>query len=57
MKAKTNIGLDKSQRDNLAKKLNELLANYMMFYQNTRGLHWNIKGDKFFELHLKFEEL
>ena len=28
-----------------------------MFYQNTRGLHWNIKGDKFFELHLKFEEL
>ena len=34
MKAKTNIGLDKSQRDNLAKKLNELLANYMMFYQN-----------------------
>ncbi len=57
MKAKTNIGLDKSQSDNLAKKLNELLSDYMMFYQNTRGLHWNIKGDKFFELHLKFEEL
>ncbi len=29
----------------------------MMFYQNTRGLHWNIKGENFFELHLKFEEL
>jgi starvation-inducible DNA-binding protein len=29
----------------------------MLFYQNTRGLHWNIKGEKFFELHLKFEEL
>ncbi len=57
MKTKTNIGLDKSQSDNLAKKLNELLADYMIFYQNTRGLHWNIKGDKFFELHLKFEEL
>lgn len=57
MKAKINIGLDESQSDNLAKKLNELLADYMMFYQNTRGLHWNIKGDKFFELHLKFEEL
>ncbi len=37
--------------------MNELLADYMIFYQNTRGLHWNIKGDKFFELHLKFEEL
>jgi starvation-inducible DNA-binding protein len=23
---------------------------------NTRGYHWNIKGDNFFELHLKFEE-
>ncbi len=28
-----------------------------MFYQNLRGLHWNIKGREFFELHLKFEEL
>jgi len=27
------------------------------FYQNTHGYHWNIKGEKFFELHLKFEEL
>jgi starvation-inducible DNA-binding protein len=33
------------------------LANYSIFYQNTRGYHWNIKGEKFFELHLKFEEL
>ncbi len=37
--------------------LNDLLANYSAFYQNTRGFHWNIKGEKFFELHLKFEEL
>jgi starvation-inducible DNA-binding protein len=29
----------------------------MQFYQATRGLHWNIRGEKFFELHLKFEEL
>ena len=41
----------------LDEKLNELLANYSIFYQNTRGYHWNIKGEKFFELHLKFEEL
>ncbi|HHH55244.1 MAG TPA: DNA starvation/stationary phase protection protein, partial [Bacteroidetes bacterium] len=37
--------------------LNDLLANYSVFYQNVRGYHWNIKGEKFFELHLKFEEL
>lgn len=51
------IGLDKDKAKNLAAKLNELLANYSIFYQNTRGYHWNIKGEKFFELHLKFEEL
>jgi starvation-inducible DNA-binding protein len=37
-------------------KLNELLANMQVYYQNLRGFHWNIKGENFFELHLKFEE-
>jgi DNA-binding ferritin-like protein (oxidative damage protectant) len=58
MESKLNkIGLDESLAKNLAEKLNLLLANYQVFYINTRGFHWNIKGDKFFELHLKFEEL
>jgi starvation-inducible DNA-binding protein len=34
-----------------------LLANYQIYYINARGFHWNIAGEKFFELHLKFEEL
>lgn len=51
------IGLDKKKSKNLADKLNILLANYSIFYQNTRGYHWNIKGKEFFELHVKFEEL
>ena len=51
------IGLDEAKSQLLAQKLNALLANYSIFYQNTRGFHWNIKGEKFFELHLKFEEL
>lgn len=54
---KNNIGLDKKKSKQLSDGLNDLLADYMMFYQNTRGLHWNIQGEKFFELHLKFEEL
>ena len=57
MATKNQIGLDKAKSKILADGLNNLLADYMMFYQNTRGLHWNIKGEKFFELHLKFEEL
>jgi len=54
---KNGIGIETHQADLLVEKLNDLLANYMIFYQNTRGLHWNIKGEKFFELHVKFEEL
>ncbi len=57
MKTTNQIGLDEVKSKSLSQGLNKLLANYMMFYQNTRGLHWNIKGEKFFELHLKFEEL
>ncbi|MEM9686490.1 MAG: Dps family protein [Bacteroidota bacterium] len=51
------IGLDKELAKSLSEKLNELLADYQIFYMNSRGFHWNIRGDKFFELHLKFEEL
>ena len=51
------IGLNEQQSKELAQKLNTLLANYHIFYINVRGYHWNIKGEKFFELHLKFEEL
>ena len=57
MKTINSIGLDINKSGELAAKLNVLLANYSVFYQNSRGYHWNIKGEKFFELHLKFEEL
>lgn len=54
---KNQVGLDATKSKKLAEGLNNLLANYQLFYMNTRGFHWNIKGDKFFELHVKFEEL
>jgi starvation-inducible DNA-binding protein len=54
---KNRIGLDAKKSVQLAQKLNLLLCNYQIFYMNTRGFHWNVKGEKFFELHLKFEEL
>lgn len=43
--------------NNLIKELNQLLSDFHIYYQNTRGFHWNIKGKRFFELHVKFEEL
>lgn len=57
MANKNSIGLEVKDSEQLANGLNDLLANYQLFYMNARGFHWNIRGDKFFELHLKFEEL
>jgi starvation-inducible DNA-binding protein len=52
-----SIGLDPEKTKDLAKDLNQLLANFQLYYQNLRGIHWNIKGRSFFDLHVKFEEL
>ncbi|WP_456311664.1 Dps family protein [Pseudomonas shirazensis] len=51
------IGLNAAKSRELAYQLNDLLSNYSIFYQNVRGYHWNIKGDDFFVLHQKFEDL
>ncbi len=54
---KNLIGLHPGNSKELSEALNQLLANYQVFYINARAFHWNIKGEKFFELHAKFEEL
>ncbi|MFC5284980.1 Dps family protein [Pedobacter alpinus] len=51
------IGLKDKNVIELADHLNVLLANYQIHYQKLRGCHWNIKGQNFFTLHVKFEEL
>ena len=52
-----SIGLDTKKTKEISKDLNTLLANFQIYYQNLRGIHWNIKGKRFFDLHIKFEEL
>ncbi|WP_298534494.1 Dps family protein [uncultured Algibacter sp.] len=52
-----SLGLDTFKTKELASDLNHLLANFQIYYQNLRGIHWNIKGKRFFDLHVKFEEL
>ena len=39
-----SIGLDINKTKDLAEDLNNLLTNYQIYYQNLRGIHWNIKG-------------
>lgn len=52
-----SIGLSEEKSRLLSEDLNRLLANFQQYYQNLRGIHWNIKGKRFFDLHVKFEEL
>ena len=53
----TILGLSEAYTNEVSEGLNELLASFQTYYQNLRGIHWNIKGKQFFELHVKFEEL
>lgn len=55
---KTNIlGLPVKESQMIVTDLNTLLSNFQVYYQNLRGIHWNIRGKRFFDLHVKFEEL
>ncbi|MNP96856.1 DNA protection during starvation protein [compost metagenome] len=55
---KTNIlGLPIKESELIIVELNVLLSNFQVYYQSLRGIHWNIRGKRFFDLHVKFEEL
>lgn len=55
---KTNLlGLPVKESEEIVLSLNILLSNFQVYYQNLRGIHWNIRGKRFFDLHVKFEEL
>jgi starvation-inducible DNA-binding protein len=55
---KTNIlGLPVKESELIVAELNVLLSSFQVYYQNLRGIHWNIRGKRFFDLHVKFEEL
>ncbi|RRJ92772.1 DNA starvation/stationary phase protection protein [Paenimyroides tangerinum] len=51
------LGLPIKETEKNIDSLNTLLANFQIYYQSLRGLHWNIRGKRFFDLHVKFEEL
>lgn len=51
------LGFDKEKLSKTVTALNQLLANYHIYYQNLRNFHWNIQGKNFFDLHQKFEDL
>lgn len=48
---------DETNAERIVAKLNNLLANYSLFYQNARGFRWHITGGKSEDLKEKFNEL
>lgn len=57
MKTLDYIKLNAQGVGNVVSSLQQLLADFQVYYTNLRGFHWNIKGPGFFVLHSKFEDL
>jgi starvation-inducible DNA-binding protein len=46
----------KSNNVKTVEKLNQVLADLQVVYQNFRTMHWLVKGHYFFQLHNAYEE-
>ncbi|MCE1155945.1 MAG: DNA starvation/stationary phase protection protein [Bacteroidales bacterium] len=57
MKTLDYIKLDAASAAKTVNGLQQLLADFQVFYTNLRGFHWNVKGKNFFQLHARFEEM
>jgi len=42
---------------NVVSALQQLLADYQVYYSNLRGFHWNVKGKDFYVMHAQFESM
>ena len=47
----------KKENDVLTESLNTQVANFSVLYMKLHNYHWYVKGENFFTLHVKFEEL
>lgn len=51
-----NIGINQTNREEIAAGLNQLLADSYSLYLKTHSFHWNVTGPMFTSLHLLFEQ-
>ncbi len=51
-----NIGIEETDRREIAQGLSNLLADTYTLYLKTHNFHWNVTGPMFRTLHLMFEE-
>ena len=57
MKTLDYLNLNEVKVANVVASLQNLLADFQVYYTNLRGFHWEIKGRGFFVLHEKFESM
>jgi len=50
-----DIGINKNDREQIAKGLSKLLADSYTLYLKTHNYHWNVTGPQFNALHVMFE--
>jgi len=55
-KVDVNIGIETSNRGQVAEALKQLLADEHILYIKLRNFHWNVTGIHFQQLHAFFEE-
>ena len=53
---KISTGISAEARENIAKKLGEVLANTLVLQVKTQVYHWNVAGPLFYSLHKLTEE-
>ncbi len=51
----TKIGIPENHLQEVATKLNKLLADEFVLYAKTRNYHWNVEGSNFMEFHKFYE--
>ena len=50
-------GINPAKAEQVIKELNQLLADFQIYYTNLRGYHWHVRGLQFVTLHSQFEKM
>lgn len=51
------LGFDNLDKAEIVVSLNELIANYQIFFHKLQNFHWNVIGSDFFDVHKITENL
>lgn len=53
----THVDIPQEERVQVNEILNQILAETLDLYSQTKQAHWNVKGSDFYQLHILFDEI